>query len=357
MEQSTGLKILFTGQFWPGANSLYIARAFERCGAVIRFLNDTTLMPGWEMRRGRIVRRLLTPLIEAEWNRQLLTLVDTFQPDLVYITNADLCWSRTVQAITKKNIPVMCFYHDVHWKDRPGSRFSENIACFDLIATTRRWQEPQFRLAGAKDVLIARFGFEPLVHRPLQLDIKAIDRYGADVTFIGTKEMHRSSDLDAMVANGFPYHFRLWGGLWNGHPAANQYWQKRPVYEQEIPIIYAASRIALHWLGWDPHSTNPAMRIGDQHNSRTFQITACGGALMLGQRTEEHCSFFEEDKEAVFFDSVQELREKLDYWLSPKRDAQRRNIADAARERCLKEDYSYRPVVSQFLKYFGFPVH
>lgn len=354
MEKTTGVRVLFTGQNWPGANSLYIARAFDRCGAIVRFMNETALFPAWETRGGRLVRRLLAPLIEAEWNRQLLGLVDTFQPDLVYITNAHLCWPRTLDAIRAKQIPVMCFYHDVKWKDRAGSRFSTVIDGFDLVATTRRWHEPEFKMAGAKNVKVVRFGYEPSVHRPIKLEQKATQRYRADVTFIGTMELHRRMELEDLLSTKFPYYFRLWGSSWGGMPVVSKCWQGRDVNEQEIPIIYAASEIALHWVGWDPYGSDKEMQKGDQHNSRTFQIAACGGALMLAQRTTEHLQFFEEDKEAVFFDNVAELREKLDFWLAPARDAERKQIAQAARERCLKEDYSWTPVVSSFLEHFGF---
>jgi hypothetical protein len=356
LDRSSGVRVLFTGQHWHGANSLYIARAFEHCGAVVRFLNETALVPAWETRRGRIARRLLLPLIETEWNRQLLALVDTFQPDLVYVTNAHLCFPATLEKIHAKKTPVMCFYHDVKWKDREGSRFSENIAGFDLVATTRRWHEPEFKKAGAQNVKVVRFGYEPSVHRPVQLEPKAMERYGADVTFIGTMELHRRMELERLISDGFPYRFRLWGSSWGGIPVVSEYWQGRDVYEQEIPVIYAASRVALHWVGWDPHGNDAEMQIGDQHNSRTFQIAACGGALMLAQRTEEHLQFFEEDREAVFFSDVNELRAKLDYWLDPGRDMERKQIAQAARERCLSEDYSWVPVVREFLEYFELPI-
>lgn len=355
-DRSSGVRILFTGQHWPGANSLYIARAFERCGAVVRFMNETGLMPAWQTKRGRIARRLLAPLIEAEWNRQLLGLVETFQPDLVYITNGHLCWSSTLNVIRAKKIPVMCFYHDVKWKDREGSRFSIVIDKFDLVATTRRWQEAEFKAAGARQVKVVRFGYEPSVHRPLQLDQKAMERYGADVTFIGTMEAHRRMELEQLLHGTFPHRFRLWGGLWGGSPVVAKYWQGRDVNEQEIPVIYAASKVALHWLGWEPHGSDAELKKGDQHNSRTFQIAACGGAMMLAQRTEEHLQFFEEDREAVFFSDVAELREKLDFWLSPSHDAERKRVSRAARERCLKEDYSWTPVARFFLREFGLAV-
>ena len=74
---------------------------------------------------------------------------------------------------------------------------------------------------------------------------------------------------------------------------------------------------------------------------------------MLALRTEEHLNFFEEDYEAVFFDDPDELKYKLGYWLDPSRDQARQDIVIAARERCLSEDYSYRPVVRQYLQHFG----
>lgn len=357
VRQVTGVRVLFTGQYWPGANSMYIARAFERCGAIVRWLNDTTLFPGWTTTYGRITRRLLRPLIEREWNRQLLALVASFKPDLVYITNADLCWTQTIDAIRQRSIPVMCFYHDVKWKNRPGSRFSENIASFDLVATTRRWHEPEFKAAGAQAVAICRFGYDPAVHHPVVLKPEAQQTYASEMTFIGTFEPHRSADIEELVRQDFAQDFRLWGGYWNLLPPDSpvlKFWQQREVHEQEIALIYAASQIALHWVGWEPHGTDRELKQGDQHNSRTFQIAACGGAIMVAQRTDEHRRFFEEDVEAVFFDDVPELRDKLAYWLHPAQAAARQNMAVAARQRCQQEDYTYVPVVRTFLDHFGY---
>jgi glycosyltransferase involved in cell wall biosynthesis len=57
--------------------------------------------------------------------------------------------------------------------------------------------------------------------------------------------------------------------------------------------------------------------------------------------------------EADFFSDPDELREKLAYWLNPENDQRRQEISAAARERCLREDYSYKPVVTRYLDYFG----
>jgi spore maturation protein CgeB len=359
-QQTSGIRVLFTGQHWPGSNSLYISRAFEQCGATIRFLDDTRLFPDWHGACSRAMRRLLLkPLIEPEWNRQLLALVSRVRPDLVYVSNADFCYRKTLLSIRRCGIPVMCFYHDVPWKDQPGSRFSECIDLFDLVATTRQWHEPEFFAAGAKAVSVVRFGFEPSVHRPLDASPQDLTYYGSDAALIATYASQRGEDCERLLNSGADLRLNIWGNLWNKLPESSlvrRCWRGRDVHEHEIPVIYACTKVALHWVRWERKDTDPAMRVGDQHNSRTFQIAACGGAMMLAQRTEEHRNLFRDDAEAVFFSTAEELREKLFYWLDPAREGRRRAIAHAARERCLSEDYSYRPVVRRFLAQFRLPV-
>ena len=76
---------------------------------------------------------------------------------------------------------------------------------------------------------------------------------------------------------------------------------------------------------------------------------------MVAQRSGEHLQFFKEDEEAVYFKDIPELREKLAYWLDPARDDARLQMAAAARARCLKEDYTYVPVVQRLLQHFDLP--
>jgi spore maturation protein CgeB len=76
----------------------------------------------------------------------------------------------------------------------------------------------------------------------------------------------------------------------------------------------------------------------DQHTTRTFEIPACG-SLLLADRTEEHQEFFEEGKEAEFFESCEELVDKVKFYCN--NEPARKRVADAGRRRCTESMYAY----------------
>ena len=76
----------------------------------------------------------------------------------------------------------------------------------------------------------------------------------------------------------------------------------------------------------------------DLHTSRTFEIPACGG-FQLSERTEEVLNFFEEGKEIECFSSLDELRDKITYYL--KHESRRLRIAAAGLERGRRSRYRF----------------
>ena len=85
----------------------------------------------------------------------------------------------------------------------------------------------------------------------------------------------------------------------------------------------------------------------DEVTSRSVEIPACGG-FMLAERTKRHLDFFEEGKEAVFFESNDELLEKVEKYLSD--EIVRKQIAEAGNQRCLKSGYNMKAQLSEILR-------
>jgi hypothetical protein len=69
---------------------------------------------------------------------------------------------------------------------------------------------------------------------------------------------------------------------------------------------------------------------------KAFEITACA-SFLLAIRTPGHLAAFDEDKEAVFFSSVEECAEKAQYYLD--HPAEREAIAQRGRQRAVTSGY------------------
>ena len=75
----------------------------------------------------------------------------------------------------------------------------------------------------------------------------------------------------------------------------------------------------------------------DTLNTRCLAIPACGGFL-LAERRGDLPRLFKEGQEAEFFESTEELIDKVRFY--QKNHHLREKVAAAGRERCLRDDYS-----------------
>jgi len=92
-----------------------------------------------------------------------------------------------------------------------------------------------------------------------------------------------------------------------------------------LPALYSKSAINLN-------ITVPQIR--DSFSHRAFEIPACGGFLLSDYRPEAE-NFFDLNKEIVCFKDINELKDKIRYFL--KHPEERKSIADKGRERVLSE--------------------
>lgn len=86
---------------------------------------------------------------------------------------------------------------------------------------------------------------------------------------------------------------------------------------------------------------------GDFANARTFSLAGCG-AFQLVDKREAIPLHFKVDEEIVCFETVEELKKKIDYYLAhPKK---REEIARAARERAYRE-HTYAHRIEQMVEF------
>ena len=127
-----------------------------------------------------------------------------------------------------------------------------------------------------------------------------------------------------------------WGAWVNKNP--NLIIKNQPLYSDDYAKAINAAKVNLCFL----RKINR-----DEVTSRSVEIPACGG-FMLAEKTKRHLEFFQEGKEAVFFDSEEELHQKVKKYLAD--DGTRLVIAKAGRERCIKSGYSMKAQLSGMLR-------
>ena len=163
-------------------------------------------------------------------------------------------------------------------------------------------------------------------------------RFGGPVGFIGDYEIERAQSMFFLAQHGVP--IRIWGPHWNrkcqlSHPYLKI--EGKPLWGDDYAKAICSFDINFAFL----RKINR-----DLQTQRSIEIPACGG-FMLAERTNEHLELFEEGKEAEFFSTKEELLEKVRYYL--KHEEERKRIAQAGRERCLKSGYSNQERIKKMI--------
>jgi glycosyltransferase involved in cell wall biosynthesis len=106
-----------------------------------------------------------------------------------------------------------------------------------------------------------------------------------------------------------------------------------PVFGLEYAKAIQLSKINLGLL----YEGNTDCTEPDVITARSFEIPAAGG-FMLHERTQVAEEYFEDGKECIFFDDLDDMIDKIRYYLD--HDQERQAIALAGRKRCLESGYS-----------------
>jgi spore maturation protein CgeB len=286
-------------------------------------------------------RRFEYPRERCDENASLVRAVTELRPDIVWVEKGLTIRPKTLEKIRQisPQTILVAYSPDDMMNLRNTSRYYwKSLSTYDIHLTNKTYNVSELTEKGARQVNLVGTGYDPKIHRPIELSPSDYATYLSDVGFVGDYEEDRAKRMTSIAMSDFPV--RIWGTRWNRlsrlHP--NLKIEGRPVYGDEYAKVLCATKINLCFL-------RKANR--DQHTTRTIEIPACG-AFMLAERTKEHLKLFEEGKEAEFFETDDEMIAKIRYYLT--RAEERRRIALAGRERCLKSGYSNHHRIASVLK-------
>ncbi len=326
-------RILVIGQSWHGSNCTGLARGFRTLGHLVELIGSDLFFPKTDKSySSRALRRIMSPFYTQQFNQHILNKLSLIQPEIVVVFKGSHVLPQTLAEIRTRNIWLCNFFPDISFfAHKTISEKSWNF--YNHIFTTKEHGAREMRdHLGIINVKFLQHGFDPCVHRPLSAN-DVSDEIKCDISFIGGQSPTKEKYLCELASNEMTVKLKIWGDRWDSRkcPLLKKHIQGFPIFGDFYALAINNSKINLGLL----QDKQGFVNNGDQVTSRTFHIPACGGFL-LHERTEEVQEYFEEDKEIACFDSLEELIDKIRYFL--KNERERKQIAHAGYERCIREN-------------------
>jgi spore maturation protein CgeB len=323
------MKVLLVCEYWYGTGGWSYKPHLERLGCEVEvfdyrkeYFAAGKQVPLLSAATRRINRRMM--------NNAFLRAVENSRPDLVLFLKGETIYASSLRRVKESAGPVL-----VQWfPDGPFNVEVKNatkhsiasIPLFDIYYIYAKSLLQPLRDAGAKRAEYLPFCYDPDMLRPPE-SVSDDDRrkYATDVVFAGTWEPMREWWLERIADTGLA----VWGNSWENakkDSPVRKCLKGNAVYGGEISRLFAVSKIHLNFL----REQNK-----DSNNVRSFEIPGFGGFLLTQRSKEQAEELFREGEEIACFDSVEELRQKIEYYR--KHEEKRLAIARRGHERAVRE--------------------
>lgn len=268
-----------------------------------------------------------------------------YEFDAIFVMSENFLDAATIAEIRalKNPSPLFLYHsHDNNFSNgicKPKD-FFDVISKYDFVFTTKSHQVPKYKKLGQAHAYFLPSAFDPNVHYAIAPESSIYGKTYFDVTFVGTYDKSRDRFLEAAGWD----RLHVWGNDWKRYKKYRAHQDRitpQAIYLDEFSDVVSHSHISLGLLREEAE---------DLHTQRTFEIPACR-SLQLAPRNEEILTFFEEGKEIACFSSIEEMKDKIDYYLSHQAECEK--IVEAAYRRCFRDHHTYLDRVQQMFAIVG----
>lgn len=340
---------------WRGSDPRALSQSFRSMGHSMIEIDAEDFIPWkWNGFITRIFRRLFLKALTGDYNREVLKQAESSVFDFILVFKGLHLTAETLSVLRTYGKPIYNFYPDVSFVDH-GLDIPKALNYYDCVFTTKSFhgdaEQSQFNI---KEMIQVRHGFDPEVHRPLELNHDQIERYGCDVSFVGCWSPWKERMISCIIENRPNLKVVVYGIGWKYSSSKFKKTLDRNlrdgVFGDELATVYNASKINLGLLSKAASDES----VADQTTARSFQIPA-SRSLLLHEDTAEVRTYFEQDKEIMLFANEHELLLKIDRILSDSKSANLIAENGYLRSTAMPYDYSDAAIkiVKKYEKLFG----
>lgn len=317
------MKILFSGYHNPHYITIteYFEKAIKTLGHELFIFNDRQhIIPG----RIRKHIQWLNKIDLLNINKNIISLALRKRPDIIIVTGGHRITGSIVKKLKENGIIT------VLWTIDPPRNFQPLIdvaPLYDHIFCQGNEAVELLDKAGISGAQLLPVGCDPDHHYPVESTPEEKKQYQTDIAFVGSWYPNRMEILESIS----DYDLGVWGPGWQKTPESSPL-KKRvkragDVLPEEWRKIYSLCKINIVIHYQDDKITCY------QASPKVFEVLACRGFL-LGDDQKDVTVLFERGKHLETFKTIQELKEKIQYYLS--HPEERKIIAEAGYKEVLK---------------------
>lgn len=324
------MKLLIVGRYSAFWHEPAFERAFSDLGYTVKRF---AFLPYIQKYSGLIQyvqeRLLVGPLIRTV-NKDFLEMALREAPDVIIFYRSLFLEPDIIaelKAALKRTVFVTYFNDNmfgrlrskVYWRF-----FRRSLPLYDLNFVYRRSCQHHYEQIGAGLTYVLYPYYLPWLHTYDPAATKDVD-----IGFYGHCEPDDRIDYLSHLVRSLSARYELRGSNWHKWQSNVpwQGWDTQEVQNEQYVGYINRTRILLAFYStWNE----------DTYTRRCFEIPACRG-FMLCRRSDDMLTFYEEDKEAVYFSTPEELTDKAKFYLQ--HPEARERIAQAGYERCLHSGY------------------
>jgi len=324
------MHILYAGQD-IGTSTMRIA-ALRRLGHEVTLVDPFDALP-----KHRLVHaglwRLGGPGYDLMVRRFLDRALGDRRFDLAWVDSGEFIGPASARRLRQAAPKVLLYNVDNPFGPRDGKRWTHlkrALPLYDLFYTPRSETAALAPRYGSPLVVRDFQACDDIVHRPVILTEADHARFDSEVSFVGTWMPGRDDFILTLLDKGVP--LRLFGS----------HWARAPLYDRLKHVTYPDGL-----KGGDYTRAIQCARIcvglisrgnADLHTQRSVEVPTIGSVL-CAERTDDHLALYEEDREALFFDTAEDCADKcLALLADPQRLAA---VATAGQARALRNNHFF----------------
>jgi spore maturation protein CgeB len=336
--------LLLLGSFEVGAIERYFLKELRKLPMEVQWLDVVTDYYNVLNRSllNKVINKLDCNILLKGINTRIYQQIVGKEYDIILVIKGSTLWPDTLRQL-KNHCKILCCYSPDHpyefYSEGAGNNNIKNsISLYDLYFTYSHQIATELKKLFKVHTYVIPFGFDDSMTPALE----KINELKDSFVFVGSFDRERYRWLEQVKSSRLViYGERKWSSRTFGNSKVNKSFKGYSVLEQELVNTTVAAKAMINLLRKQNLLTN-------SHNMRTFEVPGYGG-LLISQRTEEQMDFFKENVEALYFDSVEELNEKMEYL--EKHPEQVLKVKRAGKLKSISADYSYRRRMRDFYEH------